>query len=336
MSKSEYQDYREQILATEACMGNGRKSRRRRTLPAQHVDVAQPTPTPSPEAKRFHFDTNTRTFQVVLVIFASVISAASTFTFAPRLEDLAQRGAEQGKDQRLGAQPPLYVEVEQLSEDGGYTWAFEKPLTQGQVGNLNKPENRPDIDTVSQLLRYTGGKRLFGFCPDECLWGSSYKVKMTGNRRLPVDVTNVELRVHSRRPAPRGALLQANPQGGGPLETIAFDLGKGDILTPDYYDENMKNEGRYFDKRVYSLGEGEPGGFQVIAHGPCWCLWELVVHSRSGGQVQEPMTIRADGTPNGNFFETVGGFDETNYSMLLSLDVESRKISVDRPKNAVR
>ncbi|MCF6473267.1 hypothetical protein FAF44_33510 [Nonomuraea sp. MG754425] len=310
-------------------MGNSRNSRRRRTSPSSQAE-------PAPRPRRLRLDTGTRTFQIILVVLASVISSAFTFSFAPRLEDLAQRGAEQGKDQRLGTQPPLYVEVEQLSEDGGYTWAFEKPLTPGQLDNLNKPENRPDIDTVSQLLRYTGGKRLFAFCADECRWAGSYKVKMTGNRRLAVDITNIELRVRSRKPAPRGALLRADPQGGGALETIAFDLSEGETLPAVYYDENAKNRGRYFDKRVYSLEEGEPGGFQVMAYGPCWCLWELVVHSRSGGQAQPPMTIRADGTSNGKFFETVGGFDERNYSMVLSLDVESRKIDLTRPRTATK
>ncbi|MFD0883077.1 hypothetical protein ACFQ08_00645 [Streptosporangium algeriense] len=304
------------------------------------VDTTLPkTSSPEPTTKRLAADS--RSFAILTLIASAILAAILSVMLAPIQESRGQQGAEARKDEKLSDQPPLKVHAESISDGGiSYSWAFEKPLSDAQIRQIEntpfEPTENADFTektTLSKLIRSAGGKRLFITGEEEGGgFGNIHKLTFTGNRRLQVEIFNIEIRIVERHPAPEGSLLYSPLQGGAEIPELLYELTEGDLIQPFSRKDGKKIN--YFNSNVYTLAEGEVGAFKITSFGQCRCSWEFIVHSRSGGKPLPVMVIRADGTSNGPLFETVGAPDPPEYKSYMTLmfgDRESRFTRSDNP-----
>ncbi|MGW2214056.1 hypothetical protein ACWCSD_03630 [Nonomuraea sp. NPDC001684] len=270
-----------------------------------------------------------RKFQVLMSVGVGLALLAVAVIIAPFQEGRAQKGAENAKDRELGEGPSLIARVKEASsDDAGFTWVFPNPLTATQKAQIeNTRWSSPEKWTP--MLAAMNGRRLFfnGSIKAEYQgWAGSYLLTLTGNRRLPALITGIELRVKKRLDLPRGALLQVPAQGGEPIETVVFSLKSGNDQPKPMVVNDDSTLSALFSSRTTFLAEGEPKEWRITAVGDCWCLWELVIHTRVKER-DESVVVRADGTSTGPFFETIGTFDDdwiNKYRDVYLLDVETK------------
>ncbi|WP_304451401.1 hypothetical protein [Nocardiopsis sp. YSL2] len=217
-------------------------------------------------------------------------------------------------------QDPFHVDVRAINEDlGGMTWVFQDAISlddQEVIEQLDPDPSGsqvPDWNYVDEQITDLGGIRVPLFCADPespCAGSGKYQIVLTGNWDQRVRIRDIEAVVQERSPAPSAARVEIQGEGVENAESIVFNLDADEPVALALEDGLLA--GNYFDGKAIHLENGEPIPINVTTYsGECWCRWEIIVHISTDG-IEDSITVRADGTENGPFFESLGVYPEAS------------------------
>ncbi|AUS80543.1 hypothetical protein C1701_21860 [Actinoalloteichus sp. AHMU CJ021] len=253
---------------------------------------------------------------LVLAVVTEQYASWLALRQAGEQEVAAQRAVEEAEEQAESARPPLAVEVRQLGPDD-WSWAFEDALDAdelAQAGELlsrkvgGTPEESGDAD---EAMRRLGGLRLDEAKVDgDWVPVSKHHITLVGQRRDPVLVRGLEVRVVDRAEPPAGTLLATVGQGANDVHPVLVDLDSSDLRLHTVHPApgtppDLRPLAPYLDRYTLDLAEHEQHGFELfVVSRTCWCRWELVIEAVVDDQ-EETVVVRSDGTTSGAPFETI-------------------------------
>ncbi len=231
-------------------------------------------------------------------------------------EIAAQRAVEEAEERKESARPPLAVEVRQLLPDA-WSWAFEDALDErelahaGELLSMKVGGNLKESGEADEAMTRLGGLRLDQAKVDgNWVPVSKHHVTLIGQRRDPVLVRGLEVRVVDRREPPTGTLLATAAQGANEVQPVLVDLDGSDLrlhtvrATSDI-PADLRPVAPHLDRCTLDLAEHEQHGFELyVVSRTCWCQWELVIETVVDDQ-EESIAVRSDGTASGEPFETI-------------------------------
>ncbi|MET8867314.1 hypothetical protein ABZW11_30590 [Nonomuraea sp. NPDC004580] len=237
---------------------------------------------------------------VTVPIVLAVMVFVATVVVGPFQEDV--------KEGVSAAEPPVRVGIEESwNEDVDMGWVFDEPLSEQALNGLRNLPSTPR--SVIDFAADNGGIRYSSYCLTSACDAARtrFKLSLTGRKRGEVRITDVVGRVLERRKPPTGFKLRGPTGGAEEIEPGILIFDESSTMERLRSLDESERPGRaYFDEKFVYLTLNEPIVFEILAVSSTWDIdWELVVKLTVDGKAEE-MTVRSDGTPNGEPFRNPG------------------------------
>ncbi|ROO87311.1 hypothetical protein EDD29_4908 [Actinocorallia herbida] len=277
-----------------------------------------------------------RWLRYVGAVLVPVVIGVATIAWnehrAPQLQVEGEKAKETARTRELAEDPPLRVRIEDSWDDLDNQWIFRDPLAERDIEAIETAgTDRTSGMTLWDMADDLGGLQFSrriqpDGCTDRCGASSArFKLRLTGHRDEPVQITEISARILSERTPPREALLDQGTAGSGEIESgvILLDSDRPRLLTyaEDAYGTG-KPGGPYFNEKAVSLAMGELLVFDIFGTSSSWNYeWELVLSLIVDG-TDEEMVVRSNGTPTGPPFLTPGRIgDPSEYMVHVFCDI---------------
>jgi hypothetical protein len=231
----------------------------------------------------------------------------ATYKIAPFQEVESEKAKQSEETRQLSKQAPLQARIEESwNNETDVVWLFDRPLSSSDIEAFNRLPIAP-VENVKNFAESRHGVRVGAYCVGASCDGSQtrFKLRLTGHRARPVQITQMSARIIQQGSAPRGAYI-SGPTGG--LEDVQAGrilLDSGDLRLRAIREDGSTGRPVLDEKYVY-VDRGEPVVFEIFAVSRSKDYrWEVLLEILVDGKSQQ-MVVRRDGTPSGSPFRTPG------------------------------
>ncbi|GAA1544523.1 hypothetical protein GCM10009678_28990 [Actinomadura kijaniata] len=267
-------------------------------------------------------------FWLGIAIVPSLIAAAAIiaqFVIAPLQEVRGEKEKQAEEARQLSKKGALHVKVEESwNNDTDITWLFYKPLSREGVEEFNKlPVS--SFEGIKKFAESHSGQRVGFHCTGATCDASKtrFKLRLTGHRQRPVQITQMSARIIKKSEPPRGARIDGPSAGLEDVQAGIVFLDSEDLRLKALREDGTIGRPLFDEKFVY-VERGEPVVFEIFAASRSSAFeWEIQLDLLVEGKA-ERLTVRSDGTPNGKPFRTPGRIHSpSRYGVYGSCEITS-------------